>query len=103
MLKIDKMTYIQSRGKFARICVELDVSKPLIPHIVIRGHKLLIEYEGLHLVCFQCGRYGHRAEQCTTQGPMNDSTVVQSDVIQGQNQGPQLMWRLLHRMELFMS
>lgn len=23
-----------------------------------------MEYEGLHLVCFACGRYGHRKEQC---------------------------------------
>nr|GMD64614.1 uncharacterized protein LOC109187360 [Ipomoea batatas] len=23
-----------------------------------------IEYEGIHLVCFKCGKYGHRHEQC---------------------------------------
>lgn len=36
-LKVDKLT-----------CVEVDLAKPLESHIVIRGHKLLIEYEGLH-------------------------------------------------------
>ena len=31
---------IHSRGKFARICVELDLEKPLESHINVRGHKL---------------------------------------------------------------
>lgn len=31
---------------------------------MIRGHKILLEYEGLHLICFQCGRYGHKSSQC---------------------------------------
>jgi hypothetical protein len=64
MLKIDRLTSIHSRGKFARICVELDLDKPLFSHILIRGHKLFIEYEGLHQICFSCGCYGHKAEQC---------------------------------------
>ncbi|KAJ1441621.1 Zinc finger, CCHC-type [Sesbania bispinosa] len=28
------------------------------------GKTYNVEYEGLHLVCFQCGRYGHRKEGC---------------------------------------
>lgn len=64
MLKIDKLTSIHSRGQFARICVEMDLEKPLCPFIVIRGHKLLLEYEGLHLICFNCGRYGHKSNKC---------------------------------------
>lgn len=51
-LKVDRLTSIHSRGKYALICVEVDLAKPLASHIVIRGHKLLIEYEGLHLICF---------------------------------------------------
>lgn len=31
---------------------------------MIRGHKLFLEYEGFHLICFNCGCYGHRASQC---------------------------------------
>lgn len=29
MLKIDELTSVHTRGKFARICVELDLDKPL--------------------------------------------------------------------------
>lgn len=64
MLKIDKLTSIHSRGQFAHICVEMDLEKPLVPFIMIRGHKILLEYEGLHSICFNCGRYGHKADQC---------------------------------------
>ncbi|MED6126281.1 hypothetical protein PIB30_076848 [Stylosanthes scabra] len=28
------------------------------------GQTLNIEYEGLHLICFGCGKYGHRVEYC---------------------------------------
>ena len=48
MLKVDKLTSIHDRGKFARICVELDLVKPFVSHIVIRGMKLFLEYEGIH-------------------------------------------------------
>lgn len=43
MLKIDKVTSLESRGQFARICVELDLAKPLLPKIIARGVLLNLE------------------------------------------------------------
>lgn len=63
-LKADRLTSIHSRGKYSRICVEVDLAKPLASHMILRGHKLLIKYEGLHLICFRCGIYGHKADKC---------------------------------------
>ena len=65
MLKIDRATSIHSRGRFARICVEIDLTRKLVPRISVLGSTLNIEYEGLHLICFQCGKYGHRSDQCS--------------------------------------
>ncbi|RYR27986.1 hypothetical protein Ahy_B01g052070 isoform A [Arachis hypogaea] len=65
MLKIDRATSIHSRGRFARIYVEIDLTKKLVPRISVLGSTLNIEYEGLHLICFQCGKYGHRSDQCS--------------------------------------
>ncbi|XP_016205096.1 uncharacterized protein LOC107645551 [Arachis ipaensis] len=37
MLKVDRTTSIHFRGKFARICVEIDLTKKLVPRISILG------------------------------------------------------------------
>lgn len=86
LLKLDRATSIHSRGKFARMCVEVDLSQPLISHLLIRGHQLQIEYEGLHLICFSCGCYGHRADQCQgSQSSMKEkdptAAAVQGDSV----------------------
>ena len=52
-LKVDKLTSLQSRGMFARICIELDLEKPLVPHFYVRSYKLNIEYKGIRAICFQ--------------------------------------------------
>ncbi|RYR05146.1 hypothetical protein Ahy_B06g085003 [Arachis hypogaea] len=65
MLKIDRSTSIHSRGRFARICVEIDLAKKLVPRISVLGLELYIEYEGLHQICFSCGKYGHMSDLCT--------------------------------------
>ncbi|XP_029149625.1 uncharacterized protein [Arachis hypogaea] len=78
MLKIDRATSIHSRGKFARICVKIDLSKKLVPRISILGSTLNIEYEGLHLIYFSCEKYGYKVEQCSEAGEHKlDQLVVE--------------------------
>ncbi|XP_061358829.1 uncharacterized protein LOC133303016 [Gastrolobium bilobum] len=64
MLKIDKTNNEHVRGQFARICVELDLAQPLKGEYVLDGATKQIEYEGLGLICFHCGRYGHSKDCC---------------------------------------
>lgn len=52
MLKIDNLTSVQSRGKFARICVEVDLQIELVPTFTALGRDFNMGYEGLHLICF---------------------------------------------------
>ncbi|XP_028055739.1 uncharacterized protein LOC114259917 [Camellia sinensis] len=71
-LKIDWNTAMATRGKFARVCVEMDLSKPLKPKFLLEGMVYNIEYESLHSFCFLCGRIDHRKEGCrfkTTSAP----------------------------------
>lgn len=63
-LKVDKLTSLHERGKFAPICVELDLDKPLDSHISVMGQKFYLEYEGLHFICFRCGKYGQKKDSC---------------------------------------
>lgn len=63
-VKVDHMTLRVAHGKYARVCVEIDLTQPLIPTVTLNGRIYKVEYEGLHLICFDCGRYGHRKEEC---------------------------------------
>lgn len=64
LLKIDNLTTFHHRGQFARISIEIDLAKPVVPQVVVRGETLKLEYEGLHTICFHCGIYGHRENVC---------------------------------------
>lgn len=63
-LKVDRTTELAQRGKFARLCVEIDVAAPLVPKIIVGSKIQKVEYEGLGVVCFSCGCIGHREESC---------------------------------------
>ncbi|CAL2276666.1 unnamed protein product [Prunus armeniaca] len=64
LLKIDSLTTSQNRGKFARLCVELDPTQPLEAFVQINQNWYNVEYEGLPEICFLCGKYGHKREAC---------------------------------------
>lgn len=64
-INVDAMSLVDTRDRFARCCVEVDLSAPLLPSIIVFDEEQKVEYEGLHLICFECGRYDHRAEACT--------------------------------------
>ncbi|CAI0381183.1 unnamed protein product [Linum tenue] len=63
-IKLDYHTQHQQRAKFARMAVEVDLSKPLVPRIRLDGRWQQIEYENLPVVCFECGRVGHTNVSC---------------------------------------
>ncbi|XP_019184629.1 PREDICTED: uncharacterized protein LOC109179582 [Ipomoea nil] len=63
-IRVDQATSMVSRGMFARVCVEVDITKPLISKFTYKGRVRLVAYEGIHMVCFTCGVYGHSPEAC---------------------------------------
>ena len=52
----------ETHGRFARLCVQIDVTKPLVTGILIGKVEQLVSYEGIHRLCFDCGRVGHHRE-----------------------------------------
>lgn len=71
-IKVDRYTEVVGKDNFARICVGINLSKPLPPNVLVWGVKRPVEYEGLLKICYKCGCYGHKMEGCRTQGGMND-------------------------------
>ncbi|KAI9107229.1 hypothetical protein K1719_021838 [Acacia pycnantha] len=63
-IRLDIHTTQRARGKFARMCVELDITMPLIPEFNVEGQVLSMVYESLGRLCQSCGRVGHAKEGC---------------------------------------
>lgn len=63
-VKVDTTSSEVVRGNFARICVEIDLTQPLKPYVMIIGQICTVEYEGLTRICFHCGHFGHSAAIC---------------------------------------
>lgn len=51
-IKVDIATLLASRGRFGRICVEIDLRKPLMAGYVMRREYYRLQYEGLQDLCF---------------------------------------------------
>lgn len=59
-------TLSREQGKYARLCIQVDFTKPLMDMFAIKGRNFKIQYEGLHLLCLKYGKYGHSTEGCGT-------------------------------------
>ena len=64
VLRIDTHTATEARGRYARLCVQIDINKPLIYTVLIGKFQQSVVYEGIGKLCFSCGRVGHRRENC---------------------------------------
>ncbi|XP_057452894.1 uncharacterized protein LOC130744752 [Lotus japonicus] len=85
-IKVDRNTLKADRGRFARICVELDLTQAVVGKVCIENYWYNIEYEGLHVICTKCGCYGHRTRECSATIPTEvpEEPVQQ---VQEQSQG----------------
>lgn len=61
------------RGRFGRLCVDVDITKSLLTMFKLKKIIRRIEYKGIHLVCFECGVVRHKKEECTKIKPENVS------------------------------
>ena len=65
LLKVDAITSAAIRGRFARVCVQINIPNPLPKHVKIGSFWQDIVYENLPMLCYNCGRIGHRETHCT--------------------------------------
>lgn len=67
-IKVDCTTLKVERARFARICVEVNLNKPLKGTVMINGERYCVSYEGISTICSSCGMYGHLAYSCPRKG-----------------------------------
>ncbi|CAN1185486.1 hypothetical protein LINPERHAP2_LOCUS37578 [Linum perenne] len=79
-VRLDLATAEGTRGRYARVCVEVDVTKPLLGKYMIEDKVFRVEYESLENVCFECGFYGHKKETCTLSEPQPETEVAKESV-----------------------
>ncbi|XP_057730120.1 uncharacterized protein LOC130945416 [Arachis stenosperma] len=63
-LRVNTYTVEKCRGKFARLCVELDLNELLVAQYAINEVRYLVEYEGIHNICFACRMVRHKKQRC---------------------------------------
>lgn len=46
VVKVDRNTVTEEKGRYTRVCMELSLNTPLPPNVMVWGRKQLVEYEG---------------------------------------------------------
>ena len=68
VVSFDQNTLLRLNGKFARVCVNIEVTKPLSGSITVSRVegclRVPLIYEGLHEVCPLCGGESHQLQSC---------------------------------------
>ncbi|CAN1800809.1 hypothetical protein LINPERHAP1_LOCUS22698, partial [Linum perenne] len=95
-VRLDLATAEGARARYARVCVEVDISKTLLGKYMIDNRTFLVEYESLEKICATCGFYGHKADGCPLNQPVasekltdvhaNDPKIT-GDVVQRKGRG----------------
>ncbi|GMJ09311.1 hypothetical protein HRI_004600300 [Hibiscus trionum] len=83
VIRIDYQTEHGRRGRFARMAVYVDLSKPLVSKLLINGNVQIVEYESLPTICFNCGKYGHLEIKCPDAKPVPESETNNEAPVDG--------------------
>ncbi|GKV26879.1 hypothetical protein SLEP1_g36097 [Rubroshorea leprosula] len=81
LLRVDAHIAHHTRGQYGRVCVRIDLNKPLVKLLRLGKIRQKVVYEGIRGLCFACGRIGHRKEVCTFQSrPSATASVINLDL-----------------------
>lgn len=64
LLKVDAHACNADRGKYARLCVQIFLQKPLLSFVFLGYHVQRIFYEGMNQIYFLCEKIGHKNTPC---------------------------------------
>ena len=84
LVRLDNYTELLSKGRYVRVAVEINLSKPLLPGTDIKLEGLNVpsfwqsfQHENIHLYCHRCGHVGNRASLYSfTLAPLHTPSVA---------------------------
>ncbi|KAJ4822657.1 hypothetical protein Tsubulata_035931 [Turnera subulata] len=92
LVRIDHDTQEAIRERYARVAVELDLSKPLQSQVFVDGRWYFISYEHILQICFDCGLAGHLMLICPsrhqTQGNSGENQMDVTTADEQATEGP---------------
>lgn len=65
VLRIDTHTAAETRGRFTRLCVQVNLDKPITKLLRMGGIGQPVQYKGLNSLCFGYGHVGLGVEKCS--------------------------------------
>lgn len=74
-MRVDRSNASADRGQFTRLSVDIDLSKPLLSKFWLKSKIWRIQYEGIKMICYKCGKLGHVENQCIQVHPTEDMMV----------------------------
>lgn len=87
-VKIDATTMAATKGRSAGVCIELDLTKLLVSMVSLMEFAQAIEYERLHQISFDCGKYGYRFDNCLLKGSVATTSDPIATVNPSDDQAP---------------
>ncbi|CAN1162573.1 hypothetical protein LINPERHAP2_LOCUS24578 [Linum perenne] len=78
-IKLDLATAEGAWARYARVCVEVDLSKPLLGKYMVDDRIMYIEYESLDKICYSCGMYGHKLDSCPLNSPHDTDIPTETE------------------------
>lgn len=57
-------TTLETRERFARLCVQVNFDKPIVKIVKVGGIDQPVQYEGNSSLCFSYSRVGHKEKGC---------------------------------------
>lgn len=64
VVSLDYQTDEVSRGKYARIAMQLDLTKPIQVKVRVEGVSYVVAHENVSLICYRCGYFEHFQNDC---------------------------------------
>ena len=81
VLRIDTHTASETRGRFVRLCLQVNFDEPIVKLVEVSGIDQPVQYEGISSLCFSYGQVGHKTEGCSykTRLPEKPAMAVTRD------------------------